>query len=169
MTRINLVPPRELTDQHLVAEYREIFMVGSSLQRSIASKSWSKTLANLPEVFTLNSGHVKFFYNKGFYLYTRYHQLVNEMKQRGMTPDPSRRFKVEQWPDELWNDWSPKTRDLELIRERIQERIDAKPEWYRRTKKNNATLAQLEEQLTCNEQVVGSSPTGGSNLCGTIE
>ena len=40
MTRINLVNPRELSDQHLVAEYREIFMVGSSLQRSIKSKKW---------------------------------------------------------------------------------------------------------------------------------
>jgi len=38
MTRINLVNPKELSDQHLVAEYREIFMVGSSLQRSMKSK-----------------------------------------------------------------------------------------------------------------------------------
>ena len=29
MTRINIIHPNELTDQHLVAEYREIFMVGS--------------------------------------------------------------------------------------------------------------------------------------------
>jgi len=131
MTRINLVPPRELTDQHLVAEYREIFMVGSSLQRSIASKSWSKTLTNLPEKFTLNTGHVKFFYNKGLYLDKRYHQLVHEMKQRGMTPDPNRRFKVEQWPVELWNDWEPSLRDKQIIRERIKERINEKPGWYR--------------------------------------
>ena len=131
MTRINLVPPRELTDQHLVAEYREIFMVGTSLQRSIASKSWSKTLTSLPVDFTLNKGHVKFFYNKGFYLYTRYHQLVYEMKQRGMNPDPSRRFKVEQWPGELWNDWEPTLRDKQIIRERIKERISEKPGWYR--------------------------------------
>ena len=27
-----------------------------------------------------------------------------------------------------------------------------------------ATLAQLVEQLTCNEQVVGSNPTGGSSF-----
>ena len=131
MTRINLVPPKELTDQHLVAEYREIFMVGSSLQRSIASKSWSKTLTNLPEKFTLNTGHVKFFYNKGLYLDKRYHQLVHEMKRRGMTPDPSRRFKVEQWPVELWNDWEPSLRDKQIIRERIKERISEKPGWYR--------------------------------------
>ena len=133
MTRINLVPPSELTDQHLVAEYREIFMVGSSLQRSIASKNWSKTLATLPEKFTLNAGHVKFFYNKGLYLSNRYQQLVREMKHRGMTPDPDRRFKAEQWPQELWNDWVPSNRDKELIRERIQERINEKPGWYRKT------------------------------------
>ena len=29
---------------------------------------------------------------------------------------------------------------------------------------NNATLAQLVEHLTCNEDVVGSIPTGGSIL-----
>mgnify|MGYP003966322225 FL=1 len=131
MTRINLVPPKELTDQHLVAEYREIFMVGSSLQRSIASKNWSKTLANLPERFTLNAGHVKFFYNKGLYLDKRYHQLVHEMKRRGMDPDPNRQFKAEQWPDELWNDWKPSPRDKQIIRERIKERISEKPGWYR--------------------------------------
>ena len=43
MTRINLVPPEELSDQHLIAEYREIFMVGSSLQRSLKSPNWEKT------------------------------------------------------------------------------------------------------------------------------
>ena len=33
MTRINIIPTEELADQHLVAEYRELFMVGSALQR----------------------------------------------------------------------------------------------------------------------------------------
>jgi hypothetical protein len=28
-----------------------------------------------------------------------------------------------------------------------------------------ASLAQLVEHFTCNEDVVGSIPTGGSNLC----
>ena len=39
LTRINLVEPSELTDQHLIAEYREIFMVGGSLKRTLVSKS----------------------------------------------------------------------------------------------------------------------------------
>ena len=43
MTRINLVDPRQLADQHLVAEYREIFMIGSALQRSLESKAVSYT------------------------------------------------------------------------------------------------------------------------------
>lgn len=131
MTRINLVPITELSDQHLVAEYREIFMVGPSLQRSLKSPNWNKTKETLPKEFTLNKGHVKFFYNKGKYLYNRYLELIKEMKNRGMRPDPLRKFKREQWPDELFNDWIPSANDLEIIRERIQLRIKQKPNWYR--------------------------------------
>ena len=131
MTRINLVNPKELTDQHLVAEYREIFMVGSSLQRSMKSKSWNNTIKNIPKEFTLNKGHVTFFYNKGKYLDLRYTKLVNEMKRRGMKPDPKRTFKKSQWPKYLYNDWKPKAKDLQIIRKRIDEKINIKPDWYR--------------------------------------
>jgi deoxyribonuclease (pyrimidine dimer) len=131
MTRINLVNPRELSDQHLVAEYREIFMVGSSLQRSIKSKNWVKTKNNIPDEFTLNKGHVTFFYNKGMYLDKRYSLLVKEMKRRGMNPDPKRKFKKSQWPKYLYNDWKPKNKDLKIIRKRIEEKINLKPDWYR--------------------------------------
>ena len=131
MTRINLVPITELSDQHLVAEYREIFMVGPSLQRSLKSPNWNKTKETLPKEFTLNKGHVKFFYNKGKYLYNRYLELIKEMKNRGMRPDPLRKFTREQWPDELFNDWMPSAKDLEIIRERIQLRKKQKPNWYR--------------------------------------
>jgi deoxyribonuclease (pyrimidine dimer) len=131
VTRINLVPISELADQHLVAEYREIFMVGSSLQRSLKSPNWRKTKNSLPKDFTLNKGHVKFFYNKGKYLYNRYLDLVEEMKSRGMSPDPDRIFKREQWPDDLFQDWSPTDRDLLIIRERIKVKIQQKPNWYR--------------------------------------
>ena len=131
LTRINLVPIGELADQHLVAEYREIFMVGSALQRSLKSPNWNKTKKLLPKQFTLNKGHVSFFYNKGKYLYNRYLDLVEEMKQRGMKPDPLRKFKREQWPDELFHDWAPHDRDLLIVRERIEARIAQKPNWYR--------------------------------------
>jgi len=135
MTRINIIPTQELTDQHLVAEYRELFMVGSSLQRSLKSANWEKNKKTWPKEFTLNKGHVKFFYNKGKYLHKRYKELIKEMKSRGMNPNSDRKFKRYQWPDELYNDWSPTKKDQMIIRQRIEEKIKMKPNWYRQTAK----------------------------------
>ena len=135
MTRVNLVDPRQLADQHLVAEYREIFMIGSALQRTLGSKVGVK---DIPKNFTLNTGHIKFFYDKGEYLSKRYDCLIEEMKRRGMSPDPTRKFKKEQWPNELYKDWVPKDKDIELIRIRINEKINQKPSWYRWT--NNLSI-----------------------------
>jgi len=131
MTRINLVDPVELSNQHLIAEYREIFMVGSALQRSIKSRNWENVRSNLPSTFTLNTGHVKFFYNKGRYLHKRYKLLVKEMKRREMRPDPDRQFKKDQFPRGFYKDWSPGPKDIEAIRQRIQEKINQKPDWYK--------------------------------------
>jgi deoxyribonuclease (pyrimidine dimer) len=55
------------------------------------------------------------------------------MKRRGMNPDPDRKFKREQWPDELYLDWTPSEDDKEIVRERIRKRISQKPDWYRMT------------------------------------
>ena len=132
MTRINLVDPGELYDQHLVAEYREIFMVGSSLQRSLKSPNWDES--SIPMQFTLNKGHVKFFYNKGKYLHNRYQSLITEMRRRKMNPDHSRVFKKEQWPAHLYGNWAATERDRDIVRARIAERVSQKPNWYRMTK-----------------------------------
>ena len=129
MTRINIIPVKELTDQHLIAEYREIFMVGSALQRSLNSKKWNPK--KIPETFRLGTGHVMFFYDKGKYLYKRYNQIREEMITRGFNPDEDRVFKKIQFPKEYYNDWIPSKSDQEIIRKRIEERIQQKPEWYR--------------------------------------
>ncbi len=131
MTRINLITPLELSDQHLIAEYREIFMVGSALQRSMRSTNWNNIKNSIPKEFTLNKGHVKFFYNKGKYLHKRYLEIVSEMKRRGMSPNPQRKFKKEQWPEYMYNDWQPNNRDIQIIKERIRQKILKKPHWYR--------------------------------------
>ena len=71
MTRINIIPVSELTDQHLIAEYREITMVPAALMRTLNSKS-GLNKQKIGNKFTLNKGHVYFFYDKGLYLYNRY-------------------------------------------------------------------------------------------------
>ena len=60
MTRINVIPVDQLTDQHLVAEYREMLMVPASLKRSLGSKNGMDT-KRIPKQYTLNTGHVYFF------------------------------------------------------------------------------------------------------------
>ena len=133
MTRINIISPDELTDQHLIAEYREITMVPGSLRRTLVSKSGYQE-KKVPKQYTLNTGHVYFFYNKGKYLYKRYQELITEMKRRGFNPDSNRLFPVNIFKDNnLYNDWMPSIEDYKIIRQRIAERISAKPDWYRKT------------------------------------
>ena len=139
MTRINLVLPTELTDQHLIAEYREIFMVAGSLRRTLLSKNGYNE-SKVPKKYTLNKGHVYFFYNKGKYLHKRYLDLISEMKSRGFAPMETRMF-----PDkifinnDLYNDWVPDNDDFLLIRKRINQKIQMKPNWYRKTNYINST------------------------------
>ena len=132
MTRINIIPVSNLTDQHLIAEYREITMVPAALKRTLNSKAgFSKK--NIPTRFTLNTGHVYFFYDKGLYLHKRYNELVKEMVSRGFNPDFKRIFPKDIFPSELFNDWIPSSEEQELVRDRITEKIAMKPNWYRKT------------------------------------
>lgn len=128
MTRINIVPPEELTDQHLIAEYREIRLLCANLKRTLNSKHGFQE-KKVPEQFTLNTNHVYFFYNKGKYIHKRYLLLREEMIDRGFSPQKS--FPIDVWPEELYNDWEPCDRDMDIVRERIALRISQRPGWYR--------------------------------------
>jgi|TARA_R110000796_G_scaffold240011_1_gene360900 deoxyribonuclease (pyrimidine dimer) len=141
MTRINIVPVNELMDQHLIAEYREITMVPGSLNRTLASKK-GVDRAKIADTFTLNTGHVYFFYDKGKYLHDRYNLIIDEMKNRGFKPDKNRDFPVKVFQDNnLYNDWVPTAHAYMLIRKRIQEKIDLKPNWYRKTTSKGVTTS----------------------------
>lgn len=120
-------------DQHLVAEYRELLMVPGSLKRTLASKN-GYNAKKVSQKYTLNKGHVYFFYNKGLYLEKRYKALIEEMQARGMNPDLSRVFPKEVYPDYLYKDWEPTEEEMDIARERINLRISEKPSWYRKTK-----------------------------------
>ena len=134
MTRINLLPPTELTDQHLVAEYREMTMVPAALNRTLKSKN-GLDRSRISSKYTLNTGHVYFFYDKGKYLKERYDSLVTEMKLRGMNPDPNRIFPPEVFEqNNLYGNWKPSVEEIQINLERIEKRINQKPDWYRHTK-----------------------------------
>ena len=132
MTRINIVPPGELYDQHLIAEYREITMVPAALNRTLKSKS-GLDKSKISKGYTLNKGHVYFFYDKGEYLDKRYNDIVKEMKRRGFKPDPKRKFPKEIFiKNDLYYDWMPKSEELKVIRQRIESKIKERPGWYRK-------------------------------------
>jgi deoxyribonuclease (pyrimidine dimer) len=128
MTRINLVDPKELTDQHLLAEYREIRLLCVNLQRTLKSKRGFREEL-VPFCFTLNKGHVYFFFNKGKYIHKRFNQLKEELHNRNINAILD--FPINSWPKHLYNDWTPSEKDKNIVRERIQLRISQKPNWYK--------------------------------------
>lgn len=121
-------------DQHLFAEFREIKMVPKSLRRSIAARGRHGVQKCIPGAYTLNTGHVSFFYDKGAYLARRYEDLKSELRRRGVqfnehSPlDPDNVFGT--YP-ELNNDYEPTDAALQIVRARIAERIAMRPGWYR--------------------------------------
>lgn len=129
MTRINLIIPSELTDQHLIAEIKEINQLSGQFRKSLFSK---KGINGIPSDFKLNSGHVKFFYNKGMYLHKRFLKLKKEAVSRGFNINIE--FNNE-WEKnnvlELYNDWEPCEKDRVIIRERIASKLAKKPNWYK--------------------------------------
>lgn len=148
MTRINTIDVEHLTDQHLMAEYREMPMVNASLKRSLNSKK-GFNYENIPSKYTLNKGHVTFFYNKGKWLYNRYQKLVGELKKRGYNVDPnSRNVDWSVFQGDLYGDWQPTTRDHRILVERIVQRVLAKHSWYRYYSNpiNNNYLTQIVER-----------------------
>lgn len=132
MTRINSnVDPKQLMDQHLMAEYRELPMVLASLRRSLKTQSEREVLKKIPPKFTLNTGHVTFFYNKITFLRNRYDRLVNELHNRGYNLDQSRTLDLSGIPSKFFNDWTATPADDAVLEQRIKEKIAMKPSWYK--------------------------------------
>lgn len=110
MTRINVVPPAELCNKHLLAEMHELPRVFKL----------ARPCAEAPKEYVLGTGHVKFFYNKLAWLSERFIALVEECQLRGFnithTSPPS-------GAAALYGDYTPTQEALTLNRARIAERI----------------------------------------------
>lgn len=122
MTRINVVPVSELSQLHLVAEYREITRLPNNLTKSLNRTNKPFDLKEIPPVYTLGKGHVKYFYDKMLFLQKRFDSLVQEMIKRGYNPnfrDSSIFIPVDK---KFYNDYNPTEDAMEINRQRIKER-----------------------------------------------
>lgn len=128
MTRINVIPVEELSDQHLIAEYRE-------LPRII--KQEHIYVGDAPDKYVLGKGHIKWAIKHGNFCMYRYYLLCEEMKYRGFkvnysyedldklaTDNQIRLYTQNYWPTDD---------DIELSRNRIKEKLAMKPQWYKWT------------------------------------
>ena len=133
MTRINLVNVADLADQHAFSEWREIKMIPPALTRSLKTKSQKEVLSSIPRKYTLNTGHVSFFYDKMQFLHRRYIELTEELKNRDYNiseHDPDLIF-LSGSPVEFLKDWEPTKDDIQVSVERIVQRLNERPDWYR--------------------------------------
>jgi hypothetical protein len=124
MTRINVVPVSELTRLHLVAEYREITRVPGCLTKSLSRTTKKFSYDEIPPDYVLGKGHVKFFYDKMFFLQKRFESLVFEMAGRGFHPKYTDSTIFIPEDDRFYNDYTPTENALSLNRQRIKERLN---------------------------------------------
>ena len=128
MTRINAgIQVSKLTDQHLLAEHREITRVPNSIRGKKIDVN------EIPKEFCLGAGHVKFFWDKLAFLHFRYIELFEECKKRGFNVEDKRNAFLPS--GELYNHYTPTIDCVRLLKERIQQRlIDSKqtPRYYKK-------------------------------------
>jgi len=143
MTRINLVDPSELTDQHLIAELKEINQLAGQFKKSLNGR---RGIFDIPSSFRLGKGHVKFFYDKGLYLHKRFNDIRLEAICRGF--DVVAEFN-NTFPDKYYNDWEPGVGDYSIIIERITKRILQKKNYYKYCGVNIDTEKYIEKLKNC--------------------
>jgi len=122
MVRVNIISPKLLADQHLIAEYNEILMLFGYV------KKHPKT-GKIPKEYCLGKGHMLFFKNKLKYLKKRHELLKKEMLRRGFIPKKT--ISLKGFPRKLLNGWRPKEKDFRIIKKRLREKISKKPGFYK--------------------------------------
>lgn len=130
MTRINLVPVKELTDQHLMREYQELPRIVGLVKKAI-EKGKSPKDFKIASDYLLGAGHVTFFYDKLDFLRKRQLSLIAELIERKYNIVHMDGLNLEGIPFEWINDYIPTEQGLFLSRERIKEKIEMKPHWYK--------------------------------------
>lgn len=149
MTRVNVIEPSLLTDQHLFAEYREITRIFALVKNAQDKHGIQKTLQKIPPSFVMGTGHVLFFYDKLDFIEKRYHKLKDCVLQRGFDitlKDSIIDFRTQIAPI-FYQDYMPNCVDIEKNCTRLIEKIRQRPNWYRLhgdVIDDNAYIARLQ-------------------------
>jgi len=122
MVRVNLIDPKKLTDQHLIAEYNELLMLSSYIGKY-------PNTDNTPKKYCLGKGHMRFFKNKVLYIKKRHEAIKTEMKKRGFKTNKT--INLQDFRKENKHDWEPCGKDLEIAKKRIISKLKSKPNYYR--------------------------------------
>jgi deoxyribonuclease (pyrimidine dimer) len=157
MTRINCVEPSWLTDQHLVAEYRELPRV-FALARPLKARERVDT-------YRMGRGHVLFFYGLTAWLAARQALLIAECLDRGFD------IQHQQTPaviPGLDGDWEPDVSDQRTNLVRLCSKLEQRPSWYRhrgqlvppdfylaRLNRLEASEVRIESDLHCLDDRAG--------------
>lgn len=134
--RINVIPPKFLADQHLIAQFREQKMLPKALVKSIKSKK-GVDYNNIPERYTLNKNHGKQFYNKLRYIEHNFNEILKEMRARGFATnsdnlyDKDYDYSAIDMSKSYTKVWHPTFEDYRVNSERILLRISEKPTFYK--------------------------------------
>ena len=140
MTRINsAINPKTLTDQHLIAELRELPRIFTAVEKRIKNNI---LFNDIPKRFRLGTGHVKFFYNKTNFLLDRHKQLRNEYNIRfNKNWQYIPNFDYLQQPE-----YKPNEIDFILLKNRISSRIiesNQIPRYYSKSIEKNEAINLL--------------------------
>lgn len=122
MTRINCVPPEELVDKHLFAEWREMPRLVGNLHKSLNRKK-PFCESEIPPKYVLGEGHVKFFYNKFKWLHKRHAIITKLLLEKDYKLSNTDSAIFAQVPPIYYKDWEPNAADMELNRGRIRDRL----------------------------------------------
>ena len=129
MTRVNsAIPVKLLTDEHLLAEHREIKRLPYNLSSSLTSGSINK----LPKDFCLGKGHVLFFVDKIKFIHHRYLELYHECLNRGFNVSNYNHLFEDLVSTKYYNDYIPTEQERLMLVDRISERIknSNKSNWH---------------------------------------
>ena len=127
MTRINVVPATELTNKHLMAEYRELPRIFTEVKKKVNNGISVNDLTQ-PEHYKMGQGHVMFFVSRCGWLIHRYVMLHDELIRRGYSLNDEMYTSivngVNDIPMEFMDWYEPTDSAITINRARIYERLN---------------------------------------------